>query len=178
MTTKAELLEQARAAGLDVDEHSNKAEIEEALAEHENAAPGVVRSSERHPLTDAPEPGAGAPVRSAGPDDETDLDQAEHFHQSSVGPENSPAGAHRHEPFDEPHDHRPATRPEPDPHLNPRPNAPAEGDEGDGGAVVTVDRDCKVVVNDQLVEFYAGQRVEGSLGRYLADTGAPVSPAS
>jgi hypothetical protein len=62
--------------------------------------------------------------------------------------------------------------------VNPPPNAPAEGDEGEGGASVVVDRDCKVVVNDQLVEFHAGQKVDGSLGRYLEETGAPVSPAS
>jgi hypothetical protein len=180
MTTKAELLEQAQAAGLDVNGSSTKADIEAALAEHEaqgGDVPGVVRSSERHPLTDVPAEGE-APTKPAGADSATDLDEATHFHQSAPGPENSPAGAHRHEPFDPPHDHRPVSRPEPEPFVNPRPNAATEGDEEGDDVAVTVDRDCSVVVNDQLVKFYAGQRVEGSLGRYLTETGAPVSPAS
>lgn len=104
------------------------------------------------------------------------LPTAEHHHLGDVGPVNSPAGAHRHNPDDPPHEHPVPAIVDPPASIRPRPAVDDTGKpEKTDKATYTVTRDCRAVVNSQLVEFKAGEEVEASVGRYLLDTGAPVS---
>jgi hypothetical protein len=138
MTTKAELVDQARAAGIDVDPSATKAELEEVIA---NLDPAVVRSPEHEPQH------GGHPVGDVPPEATTgDQEVADHHHEAGLGPELTPAGAHRH-PGGAEHNHPVPVAPDAAPEVIP---PPAEDEDGKSPAVkkaFVVEADCQAVVN-------------------------------
>lgn len=167
MSKKDDLKAQAAEAGIELAPNATIAEIEAALAD---ANVAVVASSEHAPQHDG-EPIGSVPASAAA---DTDTPVADHHHDSSVGPENTPAGAHRHGAFDEPHNHPVPEIPAGPDHVYPPPADDTDDVEAAPDASCTVERDCKVVVNGQLIELKAGEVATGELARYLLDTGAPV----
>jgi hypothetical protein len=142
--------------------------------------PGVVPTSELRAHTpDGPVDNATeAPVGTAlaGPSLEDGV-VAEHWHEPSNGPENTPAGAHRHTPDGPVHVHvvPPAATVadiRPAPHVE---GADDSDEAKDSSADVVFDTDFRAVVDGQIIEYRKGQKVGGRVGKYLADTGAPVT---
>lgn len=138
--------------------------------------PAVVPSGEVRPQVGSPEDldVTDAPVGDT-PDGEA-LPTAEHFHTHGAGPELSPAGAHRHAGGDESHNHPLPPRQPDDVSIVPRPLDDSDGEDNDA-VKVKVTRDCTAVVDGQVLTLKAGQVVEGAAGKFLADSGAPVTRA-
>lgn len=147
------------------------------------APPSVVPTSELRAVTkEGPvEDASDVPVGSdlAGPSSADGL-VAEHWHEPSNGPENTPAGAHRHTPDGPVHVH---VVPDGVPVYDIRPKPWTDGDPDapkadDYSKEFTADHDFTAATPDgQVIDYRKGQKVTGAVGKYLADTGAPVSGA-
>lgn len=143
------------------------------------APPSVVPSSELRSHTkdgsaeDATTVPVGTEPAGASVDDGV---VAEHWHEPSNGPQNTPAGAHRHTPGGVVHVHLPPEgavvndiSPPPWSDSNPAPEAK------DVTATVTADRDFTASYDGLLVEHKKGDKIDGTRGRQLLDTGSPVT---